>query len=63
MKEKADSGKKSHKKKAKNNQIHKANPPLERGKDLQAGYSWRVSHRFAVPSRGESREQGTGSRE
>jgi hypothetical protein len=53
MKEKADSGKKSHKKKTKHNQIHKADPLLEEGKSLQARYSWRVSHWFAMQSRGK----------
>jgi hypothetical protein len=58
MKEKADSGKKSHKKDTQNNQIHKDNHSLEEGKSLQAGYSWGVSHWFAMQSRGKGVDSG-----
>ncbi len=37
MKKITDSGKKSHKKKTENNQIHKADPPLEEGKSSRLG--------------------------
>jgi hypothetical protein len=55
MKEITDPGKKGHKKKTKNNQIHKKANPRWQGKNKrQTGYRWGVSHPPAQSSRGKT---------
>jgi hypothetical protein len=51
MKEKADPGKKGHKKKTNHNQVHKRPTPLAGGEYLQTGSRWGVFHRYAAASR------------